>query len=189
MGLRTSTSAMEYKICSKCNESKSLDEFHKDARLKSGVSARCKECIFEYKRIYYASDKGQATVNAYIERNRAKRSAYSKLYSQKYRDAQFKNKRKLEFCLYKGGACSECGFAATEDTIAAFDFHHINPTEKEYTPSDMLMLKKSKVFKELDKCVLLCSNCHRILHHRQYRAKLAAAREGVTTNEKQNISD
>lgn len=180
---------MKSKTCSKCNVTKSLDSFHKDARLKSGTSARCKACICEYKRIYYASPKGKATVAAYVEKNRAKRSAYNKEYSRRYRNAQFKNKRKLEFCLYKGGVCSECGFVATEETIAAFDFHHTNALEKEYTPSDMLMLRRSKVLKELDKCVLLCSNCHRILHHRQYRAKLAETQEGVTTIEKQSISD
>lgn len=177
------------KTCSKCNVTKPIDNFHKDRRLKSGVTARCKTCLCEYKRAYYASPKGKAAVTAYNEIHKEKRSAYSKEYSRKYRDAQFKNKRKLEFCLYKGGTCSECGFVATEETIAAFDFHHTNPLEKEHTPSDMLMLKKSKVLKELDKCVLLCSNCHRILHHRQYRAKLAERQEGVTTIEKQNISD
>lgn len=170
---------MDSKVCTKCLQSKPISEFHKDARLKTGRMARCKDCTSEYKRSYYASSQGQAVVKAYIERNREKRSKYSKEYSQKFRDSQFKNQRKLEFCLYKGGCCSECGFVATEETIAAFDFHHLDPSEKEYTPSDMLMLKKEKVFQELDKCVLLCSNCHRILHHRQYRAKLLEKQQKV----------
>ncbi|MDY7015584.1 MAG: hypothetical protein SVX43_18710 [Cyanobacteriota bacterium] len=172
---------MESKTCSKCHVTKPVSEFHKDARLKSGITARCKSCICEYKRAYYASSEGKAKIKAYIERNKERRAAYNKQYSQEYRNAQFKNKRKLEFCLYKGGCCFECGFMATEDTIAAFDFHHIDPFEKEYTPSNMLMMKKDKVFKELDKCILLCSNCHRILHHRQYRAKLLGKAEGVET--------
>ncbi|MCT0253010.1 MULTISPECIES: hypothetical protein [unclassified Synechocystis] len=170
---------MDSKTCTKCHKTKPLFEFHRDARLKTGFTSRCKVCTCEYKRAYYESEEGKAKVKAYNQRNAKRRSEYSRLYSQKYRDSQFKNQRKLEFCLYKGGFCSECGFEATEDTIAAFDFHHINPSEKEYTPSDMLMLRKDKVFKELDKCVLLCSNCHRILHHRQYRAKLLEKQQKV----------
>lgn len=164
---------MEVKVCTKCHIAKLLSEFHKDARLKSGRVARCKACTCAYKRKYYSSSRGQATVKAYIERNKEKRAAYNKEYLRQYRAANFKGQRKLEFCLYKGGRCVECGFEANENTVAAFDFHHVNPSEKEYTPSDMLMLKKEKVFEELDKCVLLCANCHRILHYRQYRAKLA----------------
>lgn len=180
---------MESKTCTKCNKTKLISEFHKDARLKSGTVARCKSCTCEYKRAYYASSEGKAKIKAYNERNAERRARNSKLYSQKYRDAQFKNQRKLEFCLYMGGRCSECGFEVTKDTIAAFDFHHIDPSEKEYTPSDMLMLNKEKVLNELDKCLLLCSNCHRILHHRQYRAKLLKKAEGVETIEKQILSD
>lgn len=86
---------------------------------------------------------------AYVEQNKEKKAVYNRQYLKQYRAANFKNKRKLEFCLYKGGCCSQCGFTTTEDTIAAFDFHHIDDSDKEYTLSDMLMLKKNKVLKEL----------------------------------------
>lgn len=175
---------MDVKVCTKCAIAEPIPEFHKDARLKSGHVTRCKACTCAYKKAYYASSRGKAVARAWIERNKEKRSAYNKAYLRQYRAADFKGKRKLEFCLYKGGCCVECGFEATKDTVAAFDFHHVNPSEKEYTPSDMLMLKKEKVYKELDKCVLLCSNCHRILHYRQHRAKPAQQREGVETNRK-----
>lgn len=181
---------MEIKTCSQCKSPKLITEFHKDARLKSGTVSRCKTCTSEYKKAYYASERGKTVVQAYIERNKEKRTDYNRQYLRKYRAAGYKNKRKLELCLSKGGCCAECGFLATPDTIAAFDFHHINDSEKEYTVSDMLMLRKDKILKELDKCILLCSNCHRILHHRQYRAKLLEKTvEGVETIEEQIISD
>ena len=181
---------MEAKICVQCRITKPFSEFHKDVRLKSGRAARCKLCACAYKKKYYESSEGKAAVKAYIEKNKEKRAAYNKEYLRKYRAANFKGQRKLEFCLYKGGRCVECGFEANEDTVAAFDFHHVNPSEKERTPSDMLMLKKDKVFAELDKCILLCANCHRILHYRQYRAKLPPeTAEGVETIEKQVSPD
>lgn len=162
---------MACKPCSKCKLSQPLSEFYQDARRSDGVSSWCKACVRAYKRSYYASEQGKAKIQAYISQNKERRTAYNKQYLRKYRASGFKNKRKLEFCLYKGGKCLECGFVATQETIAAFDFHHLDESIKEYTLSDMLMLRRDKVFKELNKCILLCSNCHRILHHRQYRAK------------------
>ena len=183
----------ESKICSGCKVDLPISEFHKDSRQRSGTTSRCKKCTIAYKKDYYHHQGGKQVVVKHREGNREKIKEYGKKYREKNRNSPFKNKRKLEFCLYKGGCCTECGFKATEKTIPAFDFHHVNPSEKEYTPSDLLMSEKSKVLKELDKCILLCSNCHRILHfneNRQYRAKpMDNLLEGVETIEKQNNSD
>ncbi len=68
-------------------------------------------------------------------------------------------------CLdYKGGKCSHCGY---KKYIGAIDFHHVNSLEKEFRMSKLGSRdfgKKHK--KELDKCIALCSNCHRIEHDR-----------------------
>ncbi|NJN61472.1 MAG: hypothetical protein HC795_08050 [Coleofasciculaceae cyanobacterium RL_1_1] len=175
--------------CTKCSEIKLVSEFYKDKRRKNGLHSVCKTCVRTQKKEYYGSIEGKEVVQRYIEKHKAKRSEYNKNYLKTYRSSDFKNQRKLEFCLYKGGVCVECGFLANKETIAAFDFHHVDTSKKDYTISDMLMLKKAKVFEELDKCILLCSNCYRILHHRQYRAKLEnvnlkTVQEGVETIEK-----
>lgn len=62
---------------------------------------------------------------------------------------------------YLGGKCVSCGFSGHR---SAFDFHHINPKNKEgnFSISKHWVWKKLK--KELDKCVLLCANCHRGVH-------------------------
>ena len=61
----------------------------------------------------------------------------------------------------KGGKCSICGY---NKCIEALDFHHIDPEEKEMNMSRGKSKAWNIVLKELDKCILLCSNCHRELH-------------------------
>ena len=73
-------------------------------------------------------------------------------------------KRKYEAVLARGGKCERCGY---DKNIAALDFHHINPDEKEFQ-IDMRHFSNHSLEKlqaELDKCILLCANCHRIEHH------------------------
>jgi hypothetical protein len=62
---------------------------------------------------------------------------------------------------YKGGKCAICGYDKCND---ALDFHHIDPTQKEYNISSVKSKNIEALKKELDKCVLLCSNCHREVH-------------------------
>ena len=51
------------------------------------------------------------------------------------------------------------------DCLDVFDLHHKEPTKKERNISDLMLGSWKKLEKELDKCVLLCSNCHRITHY------------------------
>lgn len=86
-------------------------------------------------------------------------------------------KIKQECVDYKGGCCQVCGY---NKSISALDFHHLNPEEKDFT---IARKKKSindeKMRAELDKCALLCSNCHREEHSR-----LVAGLPSLITNEK-----
>jgi hypothetical protein len=63
---------------------------------------------------------------------------------------------------YKGGKCIMCGNNRCQ---AALDFHQLDPTLKEFGISmDGITRSWERVHKELDKCVLVCSNCHREIH-------------------------
>lgn len=62
---------------------------------------------------------------------------------------------------YKGGKCQICGY---DKCSAALEFHHTNPDEKEFALSHQKSASFEKVKEELDKCVLLCANCHREVH-------------------------
>lgn len=69
---------------------------------------------------------------------------------------------KLSAIKYKGSACYDCGKSYHP---AVYDFHHLNPSEKDFNIGRRKSLKFSQELKdELDKCILLCSNCHRVRH-------------------------
>ena len=63
---------------------------------------------------------------------------------------------------YKSGKCSKCGY---NKCIAALEFHHIDSTtkDKDYFNSRGGLTQDLKI--ELDKCILVCANCHREIHH------------------------
>lgn len=80
---------------------------------------------------------------------------------QQYRKLKFKN-RAIQ---YKGGKCSQCGY---DKCINALEFHHLNPEEKEFNISNKFNMAWEAIQIELDKCILLCSNCHKEMHASYY---------------------
>lgn len=80
----------------------------------------------------------------------------------KEKQREDKRKRKLWAISYLGGCCSKC---KQEFHPAVYEFHHTKPEEKDRDPSKMMTLSQERLKTELDKCILLCANCHRIEHH------------------------
>ena len=68
----------------------------------------------------------------------------------------FLNKIKM----VRGGKCARCGY---DTCIKALEFHHLDPTQKEFTISNGNFRLKEAI-EESKKCILICSNCHRELH-------------------------
>lgn len=63
---------------------------------------------------------------------------------------------------YLGGKCSKCGYSKCN---AALEFHHKDPTQKDFgIASKGATMSWDKMRVELDKCILVCSNCHREIH-------------------------
>lgn len=60
-----------------------------------------------------------------------------------------------------GGRCAQCGYDKCQ---AALQFHHLDPTQKDFTISQNFNNDVEKLYIEVDKCVLLCANCHAELH-------------------------
>ena len=61
---------------------------------------------------------------------------------------------------YLGGKCIKCGY---DKYLGALHFHHRDPSEKDITLFSA-SLSFAKFKKELDKCDLLCANCHAEIH-------------------------
>jgi len=100
----------------------------------------------EYSRTYYA--KNQAVV-----RERAKLS---------------KKQRQADWQEYKATlVCERCGFGHP----AALDFHHPPGTKEQDLSTFVRSAGKRRVLEELAKCVVLCSNCHRIHHAEERKEK------------------
>jgi hypothetical protein len=75
----------------------------------------------------------------------------------RYRRHQLK-KRCVE---YLGGKCKICGY---KKSVLAMHFHHRNQSEKVFSISSRLRWAWKTVMRELDKCDLICANCHAELH-------------------------
>ena len=69
---------------------------------------------------------------------------------------------KIKAIDYLGGKCSKCGY---DKCIAALEFHHLDPNEKDKDYTNYKGSFSDKLKTELDKCVLLCANCHREEHN------------------------
>jgi len=78
------------------------------------------------------------------------------------------NKRRVlkqKYVDLKGGKCSICGY---NKSIKALDFHHLDPNIKEFEVSRLRGVTNKLIHQELEKCVLVCANCHREIHGSEY---------------------
>lgn len=60
-----------------------------------------------------------------------------------------------------GSTCHDCNKSYPD---CVYEFHHLDPTTKDRTPALLFMLSDKRIKDELDKCIMLCANCHRIRH-------------------------
>jgi hypothetical protein len=96
----------------------------------------------------------------YIRKNRKKNSrcktCHNHLAVERFRATK---KRAVE---YKGGECQKCGY---NKNYAALDFHHTDPMQKDINFKTSRHWGWERLKKELDKCEILCRNCHAEFHH------------------------
>lgn len=140
---------MDTKICTICKEElPKTDEFFaaRYDRKEKAFQSNCRNCQKIYRKEHY-------------EKNKDKYIAKAKTHNKKVYD-WFQEIRK-EF------KCSSCG----ESRWWVLDFHHLNPKEKDNNIAHIIHYgSKNRVLREMEKCSILCSNCHRDLHHKEKQA-------------------
>lgn len=72
----------------------------------------------------------------------------------------FRKRCKEKLVEYKGGCCEKCGYNKSKQVL---QFHHTNPSEKDFTISGK-SYSFERMKKEVDKCMLVCANCHIEIH-------------------------
>lgn len=98
--------------------------------------------------------------NDFYKRGKKYMSHCKQCYQKKYSDKGRTQKQKA--VSYLGGKCSKCGY---DKCLSALEFHHLDPKTKDINPSQLMrFVSFDKLKSELDKCVLLCANCHREEH-------------------------
>ena len=67
------------------------------------------------------------------------------------------------------GGCCVCG----EARIPCLDYHHKDPKDKGYNVNDMIKSHSlESIDREINKCMVLCANCHRLLHAKELLQKV-----------------
>lgn len=122
--------------CSKCKIDKEEDDFSSEKQ------SFCKKCNSEYQKEWYGKNKQKHILNL-KERKRQIRKWFK----------EYKSILKCSLCPENHSACIE--------------FHHRNKKTSDDRYIAHLVSEghsKKRILKEIKKCDILCSNCHRKLH-------------------------
>jgi hypothetical protein len=134
---------MNIRTCTKCLIEKSIDQFAWKNKAAGIRQYHCLECVSIKSKEWYFKNK-QTHIERAARIGKAKRSEVR------------------DYVVSLKLSCSECG----ESHPATLDFHHLFANTKEANVADMIGsgFSKKRIIEEINKCVVLCSNCHRKLH-------------------------
>ena len=127
------------KKCPKCDDYKPTTEFAKNSSKPDGLQSQCRACKKINDARHYAANK-----LSQLERNKKNRElCFSEI-------SEYKSKH----------GCKNCG----EKTSCCLDFHHPNDN-KDGDVSDLANAGcRNKMWVEIEKCIIVCANCHRKIH-------------------------
>lgn len=129
---------------------RSVDAYGRPKKFVNGHSRRKYGDPLEYKRVY---SRKRYTDPVLKRKEQKKKQAYH-------------HKRKVQLIQLKGGKCTRCPIRYNGRNGAIFQFHHRDPSDK----LDRIAFWWSweRVLSEAEKCDLVCSNCHFLIHGGEY---------------------
>lgn len=130
------------KICTACRIAKDESKFAKNKTKSDGLQSACMECQNARNKKRYAESQDRRDSIARVRE--ATVTANTKLM-----------RRYKRMC-----GCKLC----PEREPVALDLHHLDPKGKDKNPSQLVSGSREKLKKEIRKCIVLCSNCHRKVH-------------------------
>ena len=122
-----------------------FDKWGRERRFVAGHNTRKKEKHIPSQ----LTDEERLSEKQRINKDRAVRNGMMKAY----------------FIGLAGGGCTKCGYKFNGTNGVVFDFHHVDPCTKEFElNSASFGLSMERLMVEVEKCKLLCANCHRLEH-------------------------
>lgn len=116
--------------------------------------AKNKQRVLDYNREYRKIHK---------ERDREKKAL---------RMVKSRAEKKQKAVDYMGNKCLDCQQSFPN---CCYDFHHLDPTKKDLSLAHLVGSRSwERILVELEKCVMLCSNCHRVRHWKENLEKRKA---------------
>jgi hypothetical protein len=133
----TSSHEPKYKTCSMCKVNKLVNEFNFRNTAARAYHSYCKECGKQLTRLHYRNNKRQ-----YLERNLR---SYAK--------------RRALVINAKSQPCADCG---VQYPYYVMDLDHREGVQKNFSLHSVQGATKEAVLREIEKCDVVCSNCHRV---------------------------
>lgn len=135
------------KTCPKCKTEKDLEEFPKASSRKDGHAAWCKVCYATRAKQRYQENPDE---KARIVKNR--------------NTIRVTNREQLVAYL-KGKSCTDC----PNSDWRVLEFDHLDRKNKEHNIGNMMLsFSWANILKEIEKCEVVCANCHRIRTAEQF---------------------
>lgn len=134
---------METKICTKCKRELPIENFRWKNKTEGRRHSQCKECQSKQEKEHYRNLSSDRQIKV----------------QTRQRNLLIRNTEYLNSI--KSNGCQKCG----DKRLYVLDFHHIDPTQKDNTINHMRKSSSlENLISEVDKCIVLCANCHREFH-------------------------